>query len=152
MPSKTARRSMRERIRGPNARPVDYLIEVGAKTALRVNSQYQDFARRHVDEIGTLMNGLAPQSPTATWQALMTTVQDLRSSSATCGRAEISLTARSLERALDFQYRSHPKLMAVMRLHLDALRLGVLGAAGEEELCALTPRLKVAVDALNPSA
>jgi HPt (histidine-containing phosphotransfer) domain-containing protein len=143
---------MRERIRGPNARPVEYLIEVGAKTALRINSQYQDFARRHVDEISTLMTDLAPQSPAATWQALVTAVQDLRSSSATCGREEISLTARSLERALDSQYRSHPKLMAVMRLHLDALRLGVQGETGEEELRALAPRLKVAVNALNPSA
>ena len=152
MPSRAVRRSMRERIRGPNARPVEYLIEIGAKTALRVNSQYQDFARRHVDEISALMTDLAPQSSAAIWQSLMTAVQDLRSSSATCGRAEISLTARSLERALDFQYRGHPKLVAVLRLHLDALRLGVLGATGEEELRALAPRLKVAVDALNPSA
>ena len=98
------------------------------------------------------MAGLSPLSRAADWQALMVAVQDLRSSSITCGNASVSWIARSWERALDWQYRHESKLMAVMQLHLDALKLAVSETASDAELRALADRLTNVVKSLNPTA
>ena len=146
------RPSLAQRIRGPNARPVDQLVERATLSAAQVRSQYADFARQHVQQIADLMAGLSPLSRAADWQALMVAVQDLRSSSITCGNASVSWIARSWERALDWQYRHESKLMAVMQLHLDALKLAVSETASDAELRALADRLTNVVKSLNPTA
>lgn len=144
--------SLAKRIRGPNARPVDLLVEHATRSALRVNAEYAGFAARRVAEIGDMMASLSPLSRAADWQALLVAVQDLRSSSITCGSVAISWIAQSWERALDWQYRQESRLMAVMMLHLDALRLAVSGKAEDSELRALATRMTLMVQGLNPTA
>ena len=146
------RPSLAQRIRGPNARPVDQLVERATLSAAHVRSQYADFARQHVQQIADLMAVLSPLSPASEWQALTVVVQDLRSSSITCGNAALSWIARAWERALDWQYRHESKLMAVMQLHLDALRLAASKTASDAELRALADRLTTMVKNLNPTA
>ncbi len=144
--------SLAKRIRGPNARPVDLLVERATQSAIAVSSGYAGFASARVAEIGDMMATLTPLSRAADWQALMVAIQDLRSSSITCGNAALSWIAQSWERALDWQYRHESRLMAVMQLHLDALRLAVSGQAQDEELKALANRLTLLVRGLNPTA
>ncbi len=144
--------SLAKRIRGPNARPVDLLVERATQTALQVSAEYAGFASTRVAEIGAMMESLSPLSRAADWQALMVAVQDLRSSSITCGSDGISRIAQSWEGALDWQYRHESRLMAVMQLHLDALKLAVSGQAQDQELKALASRLTLMVQGLNPTA
>jgi hypothetical protein len=145
------RTSLLQRVRGPNAKPVDLLVQLGTASAARVNTEYGAFARARVEEIAALMAGLGQESMLADWQALQLAIQDLRSSSATCGNEAVSLIARSWERALDWQYRREAKLMAVLRLHLDALRLATSQIAEAGELQALSARLEAVVKSLNPT-
>lgn len=144
--------SLAKRIRGPNARPIDFLVERATQSAVRVSAEYVGFAGKRINEIGVMMATLTPLSSAADWQALMVAVQDLRSSSITCGSAAISWIAQSWERALDWQYRHESRLMAVMQLHLDALRLAASGKAEDGELRALASRLTLMVQGLNPTA
>ena len=150
-PAAKIRPSLLQRVRGPNAKPIDFLIERGAASAVRVNSEYRDFARERVKQIAEAMSGLTPASPLSDWRSLYTMIQDLRSSSATCGSNAIAGIARSWERALDWQYRREEKLMAVLQLHLDALKLAVSQAAGTKELEAMVERLNAVVLSLNPT-
>ena len=136
----------------PNARPIEQLVERAALSAAHISSQYAIFARQHVQQIAGLLEALSPLSPATEWQALTMAVQDLRSSSITCGNAAVSWIARSWERALDWQYRHESRLMAVMQLHLNALKLAVSETASDAELRALADRLTAVVKNLNPSA
>lgn len=140
-----------ERVRGPNARPIDFLVQRGTASALRVNSEYRDFARERMNEIVQAMEGLTPASPLGDWQSLYVMVQDLRSSSATCGNDTIARIARSWERALDQQYRREEKLTTVLQLHMDALKLAVSQSVDGGDLSALADRLPAVVQSLNPT-
>jgi hypothetical protein len=146
------RPTLLERARGPNARPVDLLVEEAAASAGRVAGQYRDFARARVEEIAACLKPLTGDAPARDWDALQDMVQDLRSSSATCGAQAMAQVARSWERALDPQYRAEPRLKAVMYLHLDALRLAVSDNHGGEALRALAGRLDSVVRSLNPTS
>lgn len=147
-----ARPSLLERVRGPNARPIELLVEKATISAERVAVQYQNFARTRVEEIAGHLGPLTGDAPARDWQALQDMVQDLRSSSATCGDEAIAQVARSWERALDPQYRAEPRLKAVMYLHLDALRLAVSDNHGGEDLRTLAGRLDSVVRSLNPTS
>lgn len=147
-----ARPSLLERVCGPNARPVDHLVEKATASAGHVARQYQDFARGRVEEIAGCLKSLTGDSPEHAWQDFHDMVQDLRSSSATCGDEAVAWVARSWERALDPQYRREPRLKAVLYLHLDALRLAVSDNHGGEDLRALAGRLESMVRSLNPTS
>lgn len=128
------------------------LVERGTATAERVAGQYQGFARVRVEEIARRLGALTHDAPDKEWQVLHDMVQDLRSSGATCGSQPVARVAASWERALDPQYRKEPRLMAVMQLHLDALRLAVSDNIGGDALKALGARLDSVVGSLNPTA
>jgi HPt (histidine-containing phosphotransfer) domain-containing protein len=140
-----------ERICGPNAKPIDHLVEKGTSTALRVNAEYRGFARDRVNEISKMMSGLTRESALGSWQVLLAAIQDLRSSSATCGNEAISWFARSWERALDWQYRDEKRLVAAMHLHMDALRLAIAENADPKQLRVLADQLELVVQSLNPT-
>lgn len=144
-------RPLLERMKGPNARPIDFLVQNAAASAEHLARQYQDFARVRIEEIAQHLGTLSASPSDTGWQILHHMVQDLRSSSATCGEESIRWVASSWERALDPQYRGEPRLMAVMQLHLDALHLTVSENAGEAELKALAGRLERVVKSLNPA-
>lgn len=146
------RPTLLERLSGPNGRPVELLVQQATAGAGRIAGQYQDFARGRVEEIAGRLKGLTGASPAQEWQAFHDMVQDLRSSSATCGDEMVAAVARSWERALDPQYRGEPRLQAVLYLHLDALRLAVSDNHGGETLRALAGRLESLVRSLNPTS
>ena len=145
------RPTLLERMRGPNARPIDLLVERGTASAAHIARHYQGFARARVEEIARRLATLSGGAPDAEWQRFCDMVQDLRSSSATCGDETVSWVSGSWEKALDPQFRGEPRLMAVMQLHLDALRLAVSENAGGAELRALAGRLESVVKSLNPT-
>lgn len=139
-------------MKGPNGRPVDMLVQQGDARAQKLARQYPDFARAQVEDIARRLDALAPDAPAQAWQGFYDIIRDLRSSSATCGEEAIRRVAKSWERALDPQFRAESRLMAVMRLHLDALKLAVTENAARPEMSAMTERLEAVVARLNPSA
>ena len=139
-------------MKGPNGHPVDLLVQQGDARAQKLARQYPDFARTQVEDIARRLDALTPDMPAQGWQGFYDIIRDLRSSSATCGEEAIRRVAKSWERALDPQYRAEPRLMAVMRLHLDALKLAVTENATRPDLGAMIERLETVVARLNPTA
>ena len=150
--SKPTRPSLRQRVSGPNAVPIAMLVERGAKAAERANSQFQDFARERVHQLELLMAKIAPTAPQENWVALEAAVQDLRSSAATGGQPALSRMARSWEKALSLPREKETKLVAVMNLHLDALRNALAHTASAEESRAVAERLEAMVAHLGAAA
>lgn len=147
--NKRDRPSLLQRARGPNAKPVELLVERGAAIAQRVNSGYKDFARACIAE----MTKLAAEAPAQTaLDRLTLAVKDLRSSSATCGNEAILRLARSLERILDPQFHHQRNFLPAIHLHLDALTLAAMQSEDWAELESLGERLETLVARFNPSA
>ena len=145
--SKPGRPSLRQRVSGPNAVPVAMLVERGAKAAEHANAQFQDFAREGVRMLERQMAAITPTAPQDAWVALAASVQDLRSSSATGGQPALSRMAKSWEKALTLPRDG--KLVAVMHLHLDALRHALSHAASADENRAVAERLEAMVAHLS---
>lgn len=120
----TPRKSLYEKTQGPQAVPIETLIQHGDTAAKLASAGYLDFFRGKLPHVESLAGALFVDPPgSASRTAFYTAVHDLRSSSATAGYLTLSGICESLE-ALLVDRDPHDALMRdVIRLHLDALSL-----------------------------
>jgi len=118
------RRSLYEKIQGPEAVPIEALIERGDTAARRASADYLEFFRTRLPAVETLANALFVGSPDGTaWRSFYIAVHDLRSSSASAGYEAVSAISQSLEGLLVERDHENPLMRDVIKLHLDALSL-----------------------------
>jgi len=123
-PRNRQRKSLYEKTQGPQAVPIETLIQHGDTAAKLASAGYLDFFRAKLPHIESLAGELFMEPPgNASWKAFYTAAHDLRSSSATAGYLTLSGICDSLETLL-VDRDPHDALMRdVIRLHLDALSL-----------------------------
>ena len=129
-PRNRQRKSLYEKTQGPQAVPIETLIQHGDTAAKLASAGYLDFFRAKLPHVESLAGALAVEPPgSASWKTFYTAVHDLRSSSATAGYLALSRICESLE-ALLVDRDPHDALMRdVIRLHLDALSLASSASA-----------------------
>jgi HPt (histidine-containing phosphotransfer) domain-containing protein len=145
------RKSLYEKTQGPQAVPIEALIQSGDTAARRVSAGYLDFFRARLPPVEALANALFAQPSEDGWQSLYMAAHDLRSSSASAGYQTISAICESLERLLAERDPKNPLMREVIKLHLDALSLAVSDKApipDSKESVQLVKNLGRAVDKL----
>ena len=138
-----------ERVRGPNAKPIAFLVAQGDVAARQTSSQFREFVRSRVEEIASLMDRLSSGAEEGGWQQLLDAIQDLRSSSETCGESEISRLAASWSALLLCGDKTDQRVLALMRLHQDAIRIAAAHPSRSEEMDVLARRMESAATWLN---
>jgi HPt (histidine-containing phosphotransfer) domain-containing protein len=150
--SRPRRKSLYEKTQGPQAVPIDTLIEQGDTAARRVSAGYLAFFRTRLPSVENLANALFAESPGGpSWKAFYAAVHDLRSSSASAGYNTVSVICESLERLLVERDPENLLMRDVIRLHLDALSLAAANQTpitDGEEANRLIANLGRAVDKL----
>jgi HPt (histidine-containing phosphotransfer) domain-containing protein len=119
------RKSLYEKTQGPEAVPIEALIQSGDTAARRASAGYLDFFHARLPSVEALANALFLQPSEDGWKSLYMAVHDLRSSSASAGYQTVSAICESLERLLAERDPQNPLMRDVMKLHLDALSLAV---------------------------
>ena len=117
------RRTLREKISGPGAFPIQQLILRAEAAAAPLYERYQSFAEKQIVQVSGLLEVLEKAPSIERWQSLSAAIQDLRSSSATFGAHCLSEFAEAWERALDPKFRESEKIFAAMHIHLRSLKL-----------------------------
>ena len=144
------RKSLYEKTQGPQAVPIEALIQSGDTAALHVSAGYLDFFRERLASVEGLANALFVQPSEDGWKSLYMAVHDLRSSSASAGYQTISAICESLERLLAERDSENPLMRDVIKLHFNALSLAVSDNAPiAEEAVRLIKDLGRAVDKLS---
>jgi HPt (histidine-containing phosphotransfer) domain-containing protein len=148
------RTSLYEKTQGPEAVPIDALIQSGDSAAQRASAGYLDFFRERLQSVAGLAKALFVQPSAEGWKSLHMAVHDLRSSSASAGYQTVSAISESLEGLLAERDRENPLMRDVIKLHLDALSLAASDKApipDSEEATGLIKNLGRAVDKLPRS-
>ena len=144
----TNRRSLLERISGPNALPITLLVERGEAAAARVHEGFGSFLEQRIRDLSAMREHIAgPGHPR--WQEFYAAVIDLRGSAATAGRHAVAKVAGSLEALLD-ERLFDGRAATVLNSHLDALMLVASGGLREGAIRHLTIELEQAVARLSP--
>ena len=117
------RTSLYEKTQGPEAVPIEALIQSGDTAAQRASAGYLDFFRERLASVAGLAKALFAQPSEDGWKSLYMAMHDLRSSSASAGYQTVSAICESLERLLAERDRENPLMRDVVTLHLDALVL-----------------------------
>jgi HPt (histidine-containing phosphotransfer) domain-containing protein len=129
-PRNRQRKSLYEKTQGPQAMPIETLIQHGDTAAKLASAGYLDFFRAKLPHVESLAGAMFVEPfGSASWKTFYTAVHDLRSSSATAGYLTLSGICESLE-ALLVDRDPHDALMRdVIKLHLDALSLASSASA-----------------------
>ena len=130
------RKSLFEKTQGPNAISVEVLIEKGNTVAQRVQADYPDFLREQIPIVDSLAKALFVGRSETNRQTFYMVVHDLRSSSASAGYDAVSAICHSLESLLVERNLDDTRMPAVIKLHLDALKLAMSGNALDGEVFA----------------
>ena len=129
-PHNPQRKSLYEKTQGPQAVPIETLIQHGDNAAKLASEGYLDFFRAKLPHVESLAGALFVEPPgSASWKAFYTAVHDLRSSSATAGYLALSGICESLETLLAERDPHDARIRDVIRLHLDALSLASSASA-----------------------
>jgi hypothetical protein len=123
------RASLRQRLGGPNRRPVEQLVAAAETSARGLIDGFGEYARGALGTIGGLIGKLDNGSSVEDWRHLYTIVHDLRASSATVGWQGISSVSASLERAIEERDAQDRRMIKVVQLHHDGMRLLIGGGA-----------------------
>lgn len=112
--------SLRQKVRGPNARPIAALIGQGDRAAGRAQAQFGDFLHGRLGELRHAANALLNRPCDAGRRhAVIFIAEDLRSSSVTAERPRLGAILASLGSAV----RKDVLDIEILRLHLDAVAL-----------------------------
>ena len=123
-PRSPQRKSLYEKTQGPQAVPIETLIQRGDAAAKLASASYLEFFRTKLPYVEGLANALfAGALESASWKAFYTAVHDLRSSSASAGYHTVSAICESLETLLVERDPHDARMRDVVRLHLEALFL-----------------------------
>jgi hypothetical protein len=134
--------TLRQKVCGPNARPIGTLVAQGDRAAGRAQTLFGDFLTGRLDDLRRAAAALLRRpADAAARQAVVFIAQDLRSSSVTAGRPRLgailaSLEGAALQDALDAE---------ILRLHMDALALVSTPGLPENDYQRLTGDLARAV-------
>lgn len=143
------RGSLRQRLGGPNSKPIEQLVAAAEASARAKVDDFGDYARAALARMGGLLGGLKDRSCAEDWRHLYTMVHDLRASSATVGWQGISSVSASLERAIEERDAQDARMTQVAQLHHDAMQLVIAGRANSRaEWQGLITHLTLAVQCL----
>jgi len=134
--------TLRQKVRGPNARPIATLVTQGDRAAGRVQSQFGDFLPGRLNELRHAADSLLGHpGDAARRHAVVFIAQDLRSSSVTAGRPRLGAILASLEDAAGKDVLD----AEILRLHLDVVALVSNPGLPESDYRRLTADLARAV-------
>lgn len=143
------RLSLRARISGPNAVPIERLVARGAQASVRVQHQFDDFLRLRVGDLEKLQPALARDPEAESWRNFFTIVRDIRGSSALAGKMGVNKFCISLETLLQERDPADPRMPSAIATHIGALHIATQGKAGDElSQTLLAEQLSLAVNAL----
>lgn len=108
--------------RGPNAVPIDVLVERAEKAVDDIKQDYLPFLRATLPNLAALTALASEAIVEHPWHELKLAVIDVKSSSATAGYDQLSAVATSLEWLLDEAPARDPRISEVVQLHLDAIQ------------------------------
>lgn len=123
MPDKPTLTSLYDKTQGPNSVPVTELIARAEEAVAAVKQEYLPFVRARLSNLEAMSKDADADRTDARWSRLSVAAQDLRSSSATAGYDQLSAIAASLEWLVNAAPVDDSRVVAVVRLHLDAIRL-----------------------------
>jgi hypothetical protein len=134
--------SLRQKVRGPNARPIATLIAQGDRAGGRALAQFGDVLQGRLGELRAAADGLVTYPGDAGRRhAVVFIAEDLRSSSVTAGRPRLGAILASLGSAV----RRDVLDTEILRLHLDAVALVSNPGLPESDYRRLTADLARAV-------
>jgi hypothetical protein len=141
--------SLRDKISGPNAVPIERLVERGAQASERVQQHFDDFLKLRVEDLEALQAQLTRDPDADAWRNFFTIVRDIRGSSALAGKMGVNQFCISLETLLQERDPADPRMPSAIASHIDALHIVTLGKAGDElSQTLLAEQLSLAVNAL----
>lgn len=141
--------SLRDKISGPNAVPIENLVARGAEASQRVQQHFDDFLKLRVGDLEALQAELARDPDAEAWRNFFTIVRDIRGSSALAGKTGVNRFCISLETLLQERDPADPRMGSAIASHVDALHIVTLGKAGDElSQTLLAEQLALAVNAL----
>lgn len=141
--------SLREKISGPNAVPIDKLVARGAQASERVQHHFDDFLKLRVGDLEKLQPELAHDPEAEAWRNFFTIVRDIRGSSALAGKKGINQFCISLETLMQERDPADPRMSSAIATHIGALHIATQGKAGDElSQTLLAEQLSLAVNAL----
>ena len=141
--------SLRDRISGPNAVPIEKLVARGAQACERAQQHFDDFLKLRVGDLEKLQPQLARDPEADAWRNFFTIVRDIRGSSALAGKMGVNQFCISLESLLQERDPADPRMSSAIASHIDALHIVTLGKAGDElSQALLAEQLSLAVNAL----
>ena len=108
--------------RGPNAAPINTLIERAEKAVEDIKQDYLPFLRATLPNLAALTALASEAVVEHPWHDLKLAVTDVKSSSATAGYDQLSAIATSLEWLLGEAPARDPRITEVVQLHLDAIQ------------------------------
>lgn len=112
--------SLRQKVCGPNAKPIAALIARGDRASIRAQAQFGNFLATGLNDLRRAADALSRESGDAIRrQRLLFIVRDLRTASTTAGRLRLGAVLASLENA------AHMNALdaEILGLHLDAAML-----------------------------
>ena len=141
--------SLRDKISGPNAVPIENLVARGEQASARVQQHFDDFLKLRVGDLEALQAELARDPDAEAWRNFFTIVRDIRGSSALAGKTGVNQFCISLETLLQERDPADPRMGSAIASHVDALHIVTLGKAGDElSQALLAEQLALAVNAL----
>jgi hypothetical protein len=144
------RRSLLEKVSGPNAVPVAMLVARGEAASCKVQEKFDDFLKLRVGELERMLGALTKKDVSeALWKSFYTIVHDIRGSGALAGRPAVNSFCQSLERLLQERDPTDPRMGAAIASHINALNLVISeGAPDGTSQAVLMAELSRAVDCL----
>lgn len=142
--------SLRDRISGPNARPIAQLVAMGERASERVQESFHDFLAQRVLLLEQFLPGLNPASGdgASALRNFFTIVHDIRGSSALAQNSGVNRLCASFETLLQARDHDDPRMPAAIRSHIDAISLVAHRRGGDAALDILASQLARAVEAL----
>ena len=116
---------LRDKLRGPNARPVKDLVSRAEIAIAPLYAQYHIVAEGQIARVEQLLKMMEADCGASEWEALRSALHDLRSSSATFRAQTLSDFAGSWESMLENNYHEFGKMRSAMHIHLESLRLAL---------------------------
>lgn len=145
----TKRPSLRDRITGPNAVPIEKLVARGEEASERVHLHFEDFLKLRIGDLEALRADMTRDPDAEAWRNFFTIVRDIRGSSALAGKLGISQFCISLETLLQERDPKDPRMPSAIATHIGALQIATQGKAGDElSQTLLAEQLSLAVNAL----
>lgn len=141
--------SLRDKISGPNAVPIEKLVERGAQASQRAQQHFDDFLKLRIGDLELLRADMARDPDAEAWRNFFTIVRDIRGSSALAGKMGINQFCISLETLLQERDPADPRMDSAIGTHIGALHIVTQGKAGDElSQTLLAEQLSLAVNAL----